>query len=151
MRKLTTLLLLSLFISGCTENNQQKHLLEEVDNLKILNDSLNKVLNEENIFDGDIPTSNYWYNAKYDGEQLISNGIENPEEFIEEQLRSNPEIIPLKAVLGGTMRFGNIQLLSSKWIIANYDDGHIQGKAIFKYSLNNKGQLEFELLSSISP
>ena len=47
------------------------------------------------------------------------------------------------------MTFGNIQLLSKEWLIADFDDGHVQGRAIYKYKLNKKGQLEFELLNSI--
>jgi len=58
-------------------------------------------------------------------------------------------LIPLQAVLGGTMTFGNIQFLSKEWLIADFDDGHVQGRAIYKYKLNKKGQLEFELLNSI--
>ena len=130
---------------SCTEINRTENLLAKVDSLKIKNDSLIKIVAEEK------PESNYWYDAEYDGEKLIANGIANPGEFIEKSLRKKTELIPLKAVLGGTMHFGNIQLLSSDWLIADFDDGHVQGKGIYKYKLNNKGELEFELLSSLGP
>lgn len=135
----------SLWIFGCKEINQTEDFRTQLDSLKIKNDSLTKILTEEN------PESNYWYDEKYDGEKLIESGITNPSEFIENSLREKTELIPLKAVLGGTMNFGKIQLLSNEWLIAGFDDGHVQGKAIYKYKFNDKGELEFVLLDSIGP
>ena len=97
------------------------------------------------------PESNYWYDAEYDGEKLIEIGIANPEGFIKNSLRKKSDLIPLEAVFGGTMHFGNIQLLGSEWLIADFADGHVQGRSIYRYKLNKKGQLEFELLNSIGP
>ena len=145
MKKLSLIILTLLCIFGCTEINRTENLLAKVDSLKIKNDSLTKVLSEEK------PKLNYWYDEKYDGEKLTEKGISNPTEFIENALREKTELIPLKAVLGGTMHFGNIQLLSSEWLIADFDDGHVLGRGIYKYKLNNKGELEFELLISIGP
>jgi len=118
-----------------------------VNSLQIKIDSLSQLLTEEKP----IAKPNYWYNEEYDGRKLIKSGITNPSEFIERNLRERPELIPLKPVLGGTMHFTNMQLLSREWIIADYEDGHIQGRAIYKFELNNKGELEFELLNSTDP
>jgi hypothetical protein len=49
------------------------------------------------------------------------------------------------------MHFGKIQLLSSEWLIAEFDDGHIWGRGIYKFNLNDQGELEFELLYSLGP
>ncbi len=106
-----------------------------IDSLKIQNDSL-------------IKETNYWFNEKYDANALLNIGINNPKDFIIKSLRAKPEIIPIKAVLGGTMRFGNVEILSQKWLIANFDDGHILGSAIFKYYLNDKNELEFQVIES---
>ncbi len=153
MKKLTLIILASLCIFGCAEINQTDNLRAKVDSLKIKNDSLTKILAEEKpkILDEEKPESNYWYNPQYDGQKFIENGITNPVEFIENNLRNKTELIPIKAVLGGTMHFGKIQLLSDEWLIANYEDGHIQGRAIYKYKLDEKGKLEFELLNSTKP
>ena len=145
MNKSILIILTFLLTFSCVEINQTENLLAKVDSLKVKNDSLTKILIKEK------PTLNYWYDAEYDGEKLIKTGITNPEEFIKNSLREKIELIPLKAVLGGTMHFGSIQILGSEWLIADFDDGHIQGKAIYKYKLNNKGDLEFELLNSIGP
>ncbi len=145
MNKLTLITLISLCIFSCTKMNRTENLLAKVDSLIIKNDSLSKILTK------DEPQLNYWFDAEYDGEKFIESGITNPTEFIENNLRKRTELIPLKAVLGGTMQFRSIQLLSSEWLIANFDDGHVQGRAIYKYKLNENGQLEFELLDSIGP
>lgn len=113
--------------------------------VKIKNDTLTKVLCRKKI------ESNYWFDAEYDGIKLIEIGKANPAEFIEKSLRKKTELIPLKAVLGGTMNFGYIQILSSEWLIAEFDDGHIRGRGIYKYTLNKNGELEFKLLNSIGP
>lgn len=145
MRKLILVILPLLFIVGCKQVDRTEILLTKVDSLQIKNDSLTKVMSMES------PASNYWYNADYDGEALIENGISNPAVFIEKEFRERTELIPTKAVMGGTMRFGNIQLLSREWLIADFNDGHIEGRAIYSYKLNKNGQLEFELLNAIEP
>lgn len=116
-----------------------------VDSLKRENDSLSA------LFISNKGDSNFWYNPLYDGSNLLRQGIENPGEFIEKSLREKPELIPLKGVLGGTMRYGKIQPLGSEWVIAYYDDGHIEGRAIYKYQINAQGKLEFQLLDDVKP
>ena len=145
MKKLSLIILTSICIFGCKEKNQTENLLAKVDSLKTENDSLAKILTKKKS------ESNYWFDAEYDGEKLIEIGIRNPEEFVENTLREKTDLIPLKATLGGTMNFEKIQLLSREWLIADFSDGHVQGRAIYKYKLNIKGQLEFELLNSIEP
>lgn len=145
MKKLTLIILTSIFVFGCNKINPTENLLTKVDSLKTKNDSLTKILTEKKS------DSNYWFDAEYDGDKLIEIGIKNPEEFVENTLREKTELIPLKATLGGTMNFDKIQLLSREWLIADFSDGHIQGSALYKYKLNKKGQLEFELLNSIEP
>lgn len=116
----------------------------EIDRLKTENDSLTKQLSDEK------PELHNWYDAEYDGRLLIESGIKDPETFIENKLREKTDLIPLNSVLGGSMQFRNIQLLSSEWLIADFEDGHVQGRAIYKYKLINNDQLEFELLDSIA-
>lgn len=77
--------------------------------------------------------------------------IEDPEAFIAEDLRQRSELIPLDAVLGGTMAFRKIQVLSDKWVMTIYDDGHIQGQAIFEYRLTPEKNLEYDLVTFDHP
>lgn len=93
-------------------------------------------------------TENYWFISAYNGSRLSRLGITNPEKFVENALRKRVDLIPSEAVLGGTMNFGKIQLLGNKWVIADYNDGHIQGRTIFEYLVNDKKAVEFKILAS---
>jgi hypothetical protein len=145
MKKLILIVLTLPFAFSCKQVNQTDDLISTLDSLKIVNDSLTLALIH------DKPESNYWFDVEYDGVNLIDYGISNPVEFVENALRERTELIPLEAILGGTMHFGKIQLLSSEWLIAEFDDGHIWGRGIYKFSLNDQGELDFELLHSLGP
>jgi hypothetical protein len=146
--KKTILILMSLLVLSC-ENQNHKSDIEKLEtenaSIKKRNDSLNKELQKAKIY------KNYWYDGEYDGIGFINKGIKNPEEFIETSLRKMPQLIPLGPTLGGTMRFENIQVLSEKWVIADYSDGHVTGKSIYNYKLNSNNLVEFKILYSISP
>lgn len=71
--------------------------------------------------------------------------IPEPEEFLLEKLRERPELIPKEPVLGGTMRFTSVDFINDDLIVAEYEDGHVLGKAIYSYSMDRRGELQFEL------
>ena len=73
---------------------------------------------------------------------------EDTENFIVNALRERTDLIPLKPVLGGTMRFVRIQLLGEKWLIADYEDGHIRGRSIYEYRFNEDGEVDFRKIAS---
>lgn len=75
--------------------------------------------------------------------------IQNPETFIVEALKSDPELIPEKGVLGGTMQFINTEILNERFIWAEFEDGHINGQAIYQYRLSKEGKPQFKLISKI--
>lgn len=148
--------MITLSIISCSNKSDLKKSPNKIDSIQIeLNSSIKLIdslksqsdaLKSQN--DSLITVINYWFNEKYDANALLNIGINNPKEFIIKSLRAKPEIIPIKGVLGGTMRFGNVEILSHKWIIADFDDGHILGSAIFRYYLNDKKELEFQLIES---
>lgn len=75
--------------------------------------------------------------------------IENPEAFISEALKSDPELIPEEGVLGGTMQFIETEILNERFIWAEFEDGHINGQAIYEYRLSKEGKPQFKLISKI--
>lgn len=154
MRKISILLLAGLLILSCKDANEQPEnfpdktaqltlkidsLKKEIVILKSLNDSILKI---ENV------AENLWFDKDFNGSHLTRKGITNPEEFVENALRKRNDLIPYDAVLGGTMNFGKIQLLGNKWIIADYSDGHIQGRSIYEYRIDDKKALTFKILAS---
>ena len=64
---------------------------------------------------------------------------------IEESLRLQPEHIPLEPVLGGTMFYSAVKVLSSEYVIAEFEDGHIIGRGIYRFDMRNDTIL-FQLL-----
>ncbi|NJW52635.1 hypothetical protein HC175_06850 [Salinimicrobium sp. CDJ15-91] len=77
--------------------------------------------------------------------------IANPEQYISEALKQQKQIIPMEAVLGGQMEFRQVQVLTEDWVLAIYDDGHVQGKTIFEYELQKDGKLRFQEVASKLP
>ena len=147
----TSILVLIIFsILSCGRQNPESNSADEKlqSENKLLEkkiDSLNGELKKAKL------KKNYWFDVEYEGMDLVNNGIENPEKFIENSLREKPELIPLKPTLGGTMMFENMQLLADKWLIADYSDGHISGRTIYSYKLNGNKKMEFKALNSIAP
>ena len=138
-----------LFISLLSCNDDEKELKkfeQELDSLsreltqqKQLSDSLSNLLQN-----GDMGSEySVFYGRKFDT-------IENPEEYISEKLKKQPEKIPLKPVVGGQMQYRQIKVLTEDWVLAVYDDGHIQGKSIFQYKLQPDGSMEFTEIASQS-
>ena len=132
-------------MSGCGEDKEPVTNNTELDSLQNaleeqehLNDSLRQVIEQEDLQE-DFPI---YFGRGFDT-------IENPEEFIVNSLEQHPDLIPLSPVLGGTMEFRQIKVLTGDWVLGIYDDGHVQGKSIFSYKIGPNGQLQFEhLLSS---
>lgn len=114
-------------------------LKKEIVLLKSLNDSLSKLGQAG---------ENLWFDKDFNGAHLTRKGITNPEEFVENAFRKRIDLIPFEPVLGGTMNYGKIQLLGNKWIIADYSDGHIQGRSIYEYWIDDKKALTFKILAS---
>lgn len=82
-----------------------------------------------------------------EGKKLLDQGISDPENYIKKTLRQMPELIPIEPVLGGKMRYNTIELLGEHWLIAGYDDGHIAGKSLYRYKLQN-GKPVFTIMDS---
>ncbi len=108
-------------------------------------DSLNAVTEQ---LKWELKRDNYWFDNDSEGRTLSAKGIKDPAAFIEESLKSQPELIPDQAILGGTMQFWKIEPLGGRWVIADYSDGHIAGRAIYTYRLGAGNRLEFKLLAN---
>ena len=138
------ILLFSLLIilGSCGKSTEEKQRTIEIDSLKteirelrFALDTLSDQLMKKNYLTKDFPS--------------YFDSIPEPEKFLLEKLREKPELIPKKAVLGGTMHFTSISFINDHLILAEYEDGHIMGRAIFQYKMDKNGNLNFELLSEL--
>lgn len=156
MRKLKVISIVIILLNiSCDEFNRKENLLYKVDELKNENDSLKKEnLRLEKTTDSlkSIKDSelNYWFDNDHKALEFKRLEINNPEEFIKNSLRKRTDLIPIQATLGGSMKFGKIQILGEKWLIAEYDDGHILGKSIYSYKVNSNKEIDFKILESIT-
>lgn len=66
----------------------------------------------------------------------------NPIEQLRDSLMSRPDLIPMKGVLGGTMSFysrEDIVLLSPNYAFAAFEDGHVGGAMLLRFSIIGAG------------
>lgn len=110
-----------------TELSRQRH----------LNDSLRALMAKGEL------ASSYpvFFGKKFDS-------IENPREYVKDALKKQPNLIPMKAEVGETIDFREVSVISEDWVLATYDDGHVQGRSIYQYSLQPDGKITFELVAS---
>jgi len=88
--------------------------------------------------------------SDYQRRQFQRRGLNNPEAEIRADLLGKPHLIPLEPVLGGTMFFlpDSVQVLSDRWVMASYEDGHVQGRALFEYQVSSQGEISWRLLAA---
>lgn len=140
-----TLLLMTVFSCKDDDKDMEKFeqeldsLSQELTQQKEISDSLTRLLENGSMGSESI----VFFGRAFDT-------IENPEEYISEKLRNHPEKIPLEAVVGGNMQYRQIKVLTEDWVMAVYDDGHIQGRSIFEYSLQPNGDIIFKEVASQS-
>lgn len=148
LRRAGIVILTAGMLTGCKQDHGSvEQAAQRVDSLQVSVDRMEHEIGRlrERMTTGSF---NIWYRPELDGRALSRQGIDSTEAFIRRQLQDRPELIPLDPVLGGTMHFVKVQVLGRQWVIAQYEDGHIAGRAIYRYTLTPEGGLEFELLDS---
>lgn len=83
--------------------------------------------------------------------RLKKNGLQDPIKDIISDLMKHKELIPYKGVLGGTMGFyheRNMHILTSKWVFASFDDGHIGGNMLLEYQVSDEGKISWRVIDS---
>jgi hypothetical protein len=80
-------------------------------------------------------------------QQLKTKGFKGDSQVIILDLIKHKELIPYEGVLGGTMKFDNIYVLTDQWVLASINDGHIDGFMLLKYDLSN-GKILWQVISS---
>lgn len=142
-----TLILLSIgFLLSCN-GPKQKDDLNEAPNLQA--DSLNIPGNKTDTLTQVtvVPKSesNYWF-SNADKADLKYRGIPDPEKNLIQSLDSNLKLIPYPGVLGGKMHFGKISLLGNRWAVADFDDGHIIGRMLLKYTIQKDSTIRWKVI-----
>jgi len=133
---------LTLLFFSCGNSAEENPLTLKVDSLereikelKQANDTLSEHLLEKNYLARDYPS--------------YFDTIPNPEEFLLNDLGNNPSLIPKDGVLGGTMRFTDVTFINDELFLAEFEDGHIMGKAVYSYTMDRSGNLSYNLVGSL--
>lgn len=82
-------------------------------------------------------------------EELQKRGLNDPVKEIRDDLVENPDLISRSSVLGGRMDFyfrDGIHILNDRWVFAYFEDGHIEGALLLKYTLDEEGKIYWEVL-----
>lgn len=83
--------------------------------------------------------------------QLKQKGLKDPVKDLKSDLMKRQDLIPYKGVVGGIMGFyqeENIHIISSKWAVALFNDGHIDGIMLLKYTVQNGGKIRWYVMDS---
>lgn len=108
-----------------------------------------------------------WATAKREGEALQAKlkasalggdvrglqkqGLSQLEEALAADLMEHRELIPYKGVMGGTMGFyskKDIYVLTSRWVLAAFEDGHIGGHMLLEYAVSPRGEIQWKVVSA---
>jgi len=83
--------------------------------------------------------------------RLKKQGLSNPLDDLVDDLMRHKELIPFKGILGGTMSFyskKHIHVLTSRWVLAAFEDGHIGGQMILEYTVSLGGKINWKVISA---
>ncbi|MEK7996117.1 MAG: hypothetical protein AAB403_20150, partial [Planctomycetota bacterium] len=74
----------------------------------------------------------------WDIQAMKKKGLNDPVNQIIADLKQHRELIPYKGILGGTMNFyddSRIWVLTKKWVLAYFEDGHVAGYLLLEYEV----------------
>jgi hypothetical protein len=75
--------------------------------------------------------------------------LADPVEDLRGSLVNNPDLIGRSGVLGGKMGFyfrDGIHILNHRWVLAYYEDGHVDGAILLRYSIGENGIVCWDIL-----
>ena len=87
----------------------------------------------------------------WDIEEMKRRGLKEPVKDIISDLMRHRELIPYEGSLGGTMNFyseSQIRILTKKWVLAYFEDGHNGGYLLLEYEVTNDGRINWKTLAS---
>ena len=87
----------------------------------------------------------------WDIQAMKKRGLKDPVADIIADLKQHRELIPHKGILGGTMNFyddSKIWVLTKKWVLAYFEDGHIAGYLLLEYEVTEGGKINWKTVAS---
>jgi len=101
-------------------------------------------------FTGGPPTSTIEL-FSWDIRAMQKKGLKDPVNDIISDLKQHRELIPFGATMGGIMNFydsSKIWILTNKWVLAYFEDGHKGGYLLLEYEVAAGGKFIWKVLAS---
>jgi hypothetical protein len=139
---------LSAMLLAC--NAPQQADLVALERCQKTNDSLTALLKSQTLpdFSDTSQGAVEFYFHPFDRRELRRQGLYAPDSQLLASMRQHPELIPDTTVLGGTMYVEWVKPIGTKWALAQYSDGHVQGRALYAYWREKDGAIGWKLLNS---
>ena len=77
---------------------------------------------------------------------LSETGIDDYTIIEEDLYARGADVIEHDGVLGGTMYFTEVRVLSDRWVYASFEDGHIMGRGLYEYVVNDDGSFRWNVI-----
>ena len=144
--KIAICFILLIVLVSCNENKRSDEqtgmALSQSDSIRILKNKADTLSKQIKDLNEDL---HYWF-SETESTGIKDKGITEPEKYITEDLFNNPKLIPYAGVLGGTMRFWKVTLLGDRWAIAYFEDGHVGGRVLLKYTIKKDHTIKWTIL-----
>lgn len=137
--KFILLTIFAFLFSSCTEKCDNTTELQQIEMLKAELTTAESELENLRKSKAELDKLCYWLSDDYFelDKSLIAK--------VDNAFRLRTDLIPTKPVLGGTMYFSNVTIISTNWLMAEFEDGHIMGRAIYRYEISQDA-INFKLL-----
>ncbi|MDZ4803913.1 MAG: hypothetical protein SGI90_03485 [Candidatus Eisenbacteria bacterium] len=133
--------------SGCTDNqvHREAQLIAQIDSLKALIKPTSEVREEFDQRARPVLVNSYQI------KKLQRGGVSDPLVDIARDLQGHPELLSVIPApeMGGKFGFYNplgIHLLTTKWVLAEFDDGHGSGHMLLEFSVRDSGKIAWKPL-----
>ncbi len=78
--------------------------------------------------------------------RLQEKGLTNPEATLREDLQSKQNMLLPKGSLGGTMAIREVKVLSDRYVLAYFEDGHNGGYMLLRFSIEPDKRINWKVL-----
>lgn len=80
--------------------------------------------------------------------RLRRKGLANPVFDLIQDLSQRQDLIPAEAFFGGSMHIitGETFVLSDRWVLAGFEDGHVRGNLWLEYDVDQAGRISWRVL-----
>ncbi len=127
--------------------NKYKSKVEKLDKEKDeLTERLRKKEESFQIDENTIALDDHYIN------EMKEKGLSNPVQDIISDLQKHRELIPYKGILGGEMGFyykNEIRVLTNKWVLAYFEDGHYGGYLLLEYLVHSNGKITWKRIAAM--